>query len=81
MPFPKTETELSEAGYKFKSHGHCRSCGSEISWYETPKGKMIPLDPDLASHWSTCPDADSFRDPKPRTGPFGAKTDGYKGNR
>jgi hypothetical protein len=24
---------------------HCRSCGAEIEWAVTPKGRRIPLDP------------------------------------
>lgn len=60
--FPTTETELAKQGYKFTGTGRCKSCRAEIAWYETPKGKSIPLDEGtLAPHWSTCPDADKFR--------------------
>lgn len=61
MPFPQTETELAEAGYKYQGTGKCRKCQAEINWYETPKGRMMPLDPDLKPHWSSCPFADDFR--------------------
>lgn len=63
MSFPKTDTELNQRGYKFKSKGRCtgEDCGAEIEWWETPKGKMIPLDPGtLEPHWATCPNADNF---------------------
>lgn len=53
----------------------CRSCGKEITWVRTESGKMMPCDIDatvitekdgsklvvLNPHWSTCPDADSWR--------------------
>ncbi len=61
MAFPTTETELKNQGYVYDNTAKCRGCGSEINWYRTPKGKMIPLDPELTPHWSTCPKADQFR--------------------
>lgn len=62
MAFPTNETELKKQGYRFDNVSKCRGCGAEIAWYETPKGKMIPLDEGtLEPHWSTCPNADSFR--------------------
>ncbi len=77
--FPKTETELKEQGYEFNGTGKCRACQAAIAWYRTPKGKSIPLDEGtLEPHWSTCSDPELFRDPKPKTGPFSTKTDGYK---
>lgn len=77
--FPTTETGLKEAGYTFENTGTCRGCGAEIAWYRTPKGKAIPLDEGtLIPHWGTCPNADDFRGPKPKAGPFSAKTDGYR---
>lgn len=62
MAFPKTEQELALQGYKFKNSGHCSGCNAEIAWYETPRGKMMPLDEGtLEPHWSTCPKAEQFR--------------------
>ena len=64
MPFPKTETELAEQGYKFEGTARCSgpNCHAEIAWYKTPRGKRIPLDEGtLEPHWSSCPDAASFR--------------------
>ena len=80
MAFPTNETEAAAQGYKFANSGKCRSCSAHIDWYETPKGKMIPLDEGgFVPHWSTCPDADDFRDKSPKAGAFSSKTDGYRG--
>jgi hypothetical protein len=61
MPFPKTEEELEAQGYKFKSASQCRSCHAPIEFWETPNGKMIPLNDDCTAHFATCPEADKFR--------------------
>lgn len=62
MPFPKTESGLAEQGYKFANKGTCRGCKAEIEWWDTPKNKMIPLDPGtLEPHWGTCPKRDDFK--------------------
>lgn len=63
MPFPKTEDELARAGYTYEGTRKCigPNCGAEITWYKTPRNKYIPLNPDLTPHWTTCPDAESFR--------------------
>lgn len=80
MPFPTTEQGLAEAGYVFEGCGRCRSCDAEIAWYRTPKNRPIPLDEGtLVAHFTTCPDADKFRKPRPGTGPLSASNDGYKG--
>lgn len=67
MPFPKTWDELIAAGYEWQNDAECRGCGAEIMWFKTPKGSNIPMnrmdrgsDPAVA-HFSTCPEADSFR--------------------
>lgn len=82
MGFPNTETGLRNAGYKFTGTGQCKSCKAPLAWYETPNIKAIPLDEGtLLPHWTTCPDADKYRDKavdEPRTGQFSSKTDGYK---
>lgn len=79
MQFPKTDTELKAQGYQFDNTAKCRGCNAEIEWWVTPKSKKIPLDPGtMEPHWATCPNADDFREPKPKTGAFSAKTDGYR---
>ena len=61
MPFPKTEVELKEQGYRFVSQGKCRGCHADIEWWDTPKNKLIPLDPGtMEPHWATCPNRDEF---------------------
>jgi hypothetical protein len=67
MPFPKTEAELEKAGYTFDHVGKCtgETCGQEIEWWHTPKGKYIPLNPGtMEPHWATCKSAESFRGKK-----------------
>lgn len=67
MPFPKNLDELVQAGYIFENDAVCKGCGADITWYRTPTGKMIPMDPmergvsPAIAHWSTCPERDSFR--------------------
>jgi hypothetical protein len=64
MPFPRTEQELAEAGYKYEGTRRCSGphCHAEIAWYRTPKGKRIPLDEGtLAPHFQTCLDVKEFR--------------------
>lgn len=53
----------------------CRSCGAEIVWMKTQKGKNMPVDADtiqdadaevfdyetMTSHFSTCPEANKWR--------------------
>ncbi len=47
--------------------GTCRSCGEEILWCMTEKGKYMPVDapeaPDekTISHFATCADAEHWR--------------------
>lgn len=67
MSFPQTLDEMKSFGYSFQDHATCRGCGSDIEWWETPRGKKIPMDPmDAGSskatpHWATCSDAPLFR--------------------
>lgn len=59
----------------------CQSCGMPVVWFNTPKGKRMPVNADSTrptdaphqldltrhrSHFSTCPHADVWRR-KPRT--------------
>lgn len=62
MPFPKTEQELKEAGYRYEGKSYCRACGAQMAWYNTPKGKHIPLNADnLEPHFALCPKRNEFR--------------------
>jgi hypothetical protein len=48
----------------------CRSCGAQIYWSLTSKGKRAPFNVDAAgeatreSHFATCPNAEQWRKPK-----------------
>ena len=56
--------ELEAAGYRFLNPSRCagQDCGAEIDWWETPKGKKMPLDPDtLEPHFGSCPNVKEFR--------------------
>lgn len=48
-------------GYTYTNRGSCRSCGAPIAWCTTRAGKRAPLNPDGTSHYSTCPQADTWR--------------------
>lgn len=62
MGFPTTLDELRSSGYKFDGESECRGCAADIEWWTTPKGKKIPMDHGTAiPHWSTCPEAKSFK--------------------
>ncbi len=62
MPFPRTDNELTAAGYEYDNSSKCNACGADIAWYRTPRGKTIPLNEGtLEPHWSTCPKAEKFR--------------------
>jgi hypothetical protein len=39
----------------------CRSCGAEVLWVETKRGKRAPLNADGTSHFANCPQADQWR--------------------
>lgn len=65
MPFPETMDELVKAGYSFENEGKCRGCGKAIEWWNTPRGKKMPMNVDsdgnVESHWANCPNAPQFR--------------------
>lgn len=62
MAFPTTINGLKIAGYKFEGESQCKSCGADIEWWATPRGKKMPTDHGTARpHWETCPEADSHR--------------------
>src|SRR5208282_153230 len=44
MGFPQTIEELKAAGYKFDGESQCKSCGADIEWWTTPRGKKMPVD-------------------------------------
>jgi hypothetical protein len=64
MPFPKTEDEAERQGYRFDNASRCRGCHESIEWWETPNGKKMPMNLDFTVHWSTCPEAERFRQEK-----------------
>lgn len=39
----------------------CRSCGADVLWCITPKGKHAPVNADGTSHFSNCPQSDQWR--------------------
>ena len=41
----------------------CRGCGAVVTFVLTKNGKRMPTDPDGKSHFSTCPQANRFRQP------------------
>ncbi len=60
----QSREELEAAGYRFLNTSRCagKDCRAEIDWYETPKGKKMPLDPDtLETHWASCKNREMFR--------------------
>lgn len=63
MPFPTMIEELEAAGYTFENDARCK-CGTAIEWWNTPRGKMMPIEVDgdeIVPHWSNCPNASEFR--------------------
>lgn len=66
MSFPTTVEEMEERNYKRLNDGRCNldkgGCGAELTWWETPNGKKIPMDEGTANpHWESCPNSDKFR--------------------
>lgn len=53
-------------GWEPSSFGTCRSCKAAVLWCVTPAGKRSPVNADGTSHFSTCPQADNWRKPRPR---------------
>lgn len=67
MPFPKTMDELKSSNYHFDNYAACKGCGADIEWWVSPKGSKLPMDPmdkgtsEARIHFSSCPEAESFR--------------------
>lgn len=62
MSFPTTVEEMEDRNYKRLNDGKCKGCEAEITWWETPNGKKIPMDTGEAKpHWESCPNSDDFR--------------------
>jgi hypothetical protein len=72
MSFDEDTTEQHE-----RRITRCRSCNAKVIWFETPKGKNMPVDADTVeagdealdlsrhvSHFRTCPNADKHRKPR-----------------
>jgi hypothetical protein len=47
----------------------CRSCGAEVMWVLTKAGRRAPINRDGTSHFSNCPQADSWRRKEAPRGP------------
>jgi hypothetical protein len=58
---------LEDEGYKRTSYTRCSGCRALIEFWQTPKGKVIPMelmpreDSPAISHFAHCPEADRFR--------------------
>jgi hypothetical protein len=62
MPELKTQAHWMTKGYQFFSLSNCEACGLPIEEWESPAGKLVPLDAKtLEAHWSECPQAKNFR--------------------
>lgn len=68
--WPKTEGELTEAGFARKGTSHCRSvsCRRSIVWFSTPTGNTMPMSLIKTEgarlyqpHWVDCPAAGSHK--------------------
>ncbi len=68
MAFPTTQDELEAAGYSYDRQGVCRGkdCRAVIHWWNTPKGKRVPLNDDLTAHFTTCKNTKDFERAKRR---------------
>ncbi len=44
--------------------GECESCHAEVYWMLTKNSKWLPYDVTGVPHFSTCPEADSWRKKK-----------------
>lgn len=58
---------MKALGYVFLNHATCLGCGADLEWWTTPKGSKMPMNPmdrgtsPAITHFSTCPEAGSFR--------------------
>jgi hypothetical protein len=67
MPFPNTRQALEANGYSFKERKTCK-CGAVIELFDTPRGRVIPLDfrtnehnvEICETHFVTCPNASDY---------------------
>jgi hypothetical protein len=74
MAIPDTRDGLESLGYKYTGSSACRGCGAEMQWFETPRGKKMPMSAvsgteddesqKLEAHWTVCPNAKDFRKKK-----------------
>lgn len=53
MPFPTTRDALEANGYRFKESKTCR-CGANIEMFDTPRGRVMPLDFKQTEHGEIC---------------------------
>lgn len=41
----------------------CKSCNALVVWRLTPAARWTPCNPDGSTHWQTCPNAGSHKQP------------------
>ena len=62
MPVPQTIDEMIERGFVQLEDSQCKACGAPMTWWETPKGKKLPMNQGTATaHFKDCPNAEDFR--------------------
>jgi hypothetical protein len=53
---------MLERGFKQLEDSTCKACGAEMTWWETPRGKKLPMNRGTATaHFKDCPNAEDFR--------------------
>ena len=71
MAVPNTRRGLEAEGYTYSGEGTCRGCGCVLLWFDTPRGKKMPMEivegteddaeRTLACHFERCPQGNEFR--------------------
>jgi len=62
MALPTTDGELKVLGYIKMDDAKCSKCYAPITWYRTPKRKLMPMNRvTLIPHWASCPFAKDFK--------------------
>lgn len=65
---PKVNNKLEENVAMFLRFmgnlGQCRSCKAAVWWFTTKNNKQMPVNSDLTSHFSNCPQSRQWRKDK-----------------
>lgn len=61
-------------GWRPLNVASCRSCRAEVMWCDTKSHKRSPINRDGASHFATCPQAESWRRPTGKAAVTGHET-------